>query len=72
MQQQSQTKQVSRSEAEGYGWMHGEEVEVGVEFEVISAGGKVSQEHSGNWSHESGEEITVRLPLAGLDITQTG
>lgn len=72
VQQQSHTKTVSRNEAEGYGWVHGSEVEVGVAWEVISVGGKMSEEHSGNWSVGSGEEITVKLPLPGVDITQTG
>lgn len=72
VQQQSHTKQVSRSEAEGWGWTHGSKVEVGVDFEVVSAGGEVSMEHSGNMTLGSEEEITVRLPLPGLDITQTG
>jgi hypothetical protein len=72
VQQQSHTKTVSRSEAEGYGWTHGSKVEVGVDFEVISAGGEVSSEHSGNWTLGSEEEITVRLPLAGLEMAQTG
>jgi hypothetical protein len=70
VQQQSHTKQVTRNEAEGYGWVHGEKVELGVDFEVISAGGEVHSEHSGNWSIGSAEELTVRLPLPGLDITQ--
>lgn len=72
VQQQSETKTVSRSEAEGYGWTHGTKVEVGVDFEVVSAGGEISTERSGNFTLGSEEEITVRLPLRGLDITQTG
>lgn len=69
VQQQSHTKQVTKNEAQSYGWVHGEKVEIGVDFEVISAGGEVSSEHSGNWEIGNAEELTVRLPLPGLDIT---
>lgn len=71
VQQQSHTKQVSHDEAESNGWTMGAKLHGGFDFEIVSLGAELSGEESGSHSHGSKEEVTVRLPLPGLDITQS-
>jgi hypothetical protein len=63
-----ETRTATSQEAQSWGWMHGSTVEVGVDVEIISAGGSVTQEHSGEHSYGNSESMTFTFGGNGFEV----
>lgn len=67
--QDTDTHTVTHEEAEQNGWVHGSEVKVGTDFEVLSTEGTFSEQHNNSSSHGYNEQLQIRIPRPTVTIT---